>query len=112
MPTHEPVLSEDILRRCAEAARSQTPARPETSAHPETSARPQTPARPAGSVVVLGGVAPDDAPYSLGIDMLVAGGKTNTLTQFADLARQAGLRIVAAAPQPSGHFVVECRPTI
>ena len=76
-----------ILRRCAEAA------------------------RPAGSVVVLGGVAPDDAPHSLGIDMLVAGGKTNTLTQFADLARQAGLHIVAAAPQPSGHFVVECRPT-
>ena len=75
-----------ILRRCAEAA------------------------RPAGSVVVLGGVAPDDAPHSLGIDMLVAGGKTNTLTQFADLARQAGLHVVAAAPQPSGHFVVECRP--
>jgi hypothetical protein len=43
--------------------------------------------------------------------MLVAGGKTNTLTQFADLARQAGLHIVAATPQPSGHFVVECRPS-
>jgi hypothetical protein len=92
-----------ILRRCAQAARPKTPPRPET-------ARPETPARPAGSVVVLGGVAPDDASHSLGIDMLVAGGKTNTLTQFADLARQAGLHIVAAAPQLSGHFVVECRP--
>jgi 2,7-dihydroxy-5-methyl-1-naphthoate 7-O-methyltransferase len=76
-----------ILRRCAEAA------------------------RPAGTVVVLGGVAPDDAPRSLGIDMLVAGGKTSTLTEFATLARQAGLDIAAAADQPSGHYVVECHPT-
>ena len=75
-----------ILRRCAEAA------------------------RPGGAVVILGGVAPDEAPRSLGIDMLVAGGKTNTLTDFASLARQAGLQIVAAADQPSGNFVVECRP--
>jgi 2,7-dihydroxy-5-methyl-1-naphthoate 7-O-methyltransferase len=86
----EPTVA--ILRRCAEAA------------------RPDTPARPAGTIAVLGGVAPDDAPRSLGIDMLVAGGKTNTLTEFADLARQAGLDIVAATSQPSGHFVVECRP--
>jgi hypothetical protein len=86
-----------ILRRCAEAAR------------PEA-ARSGTAARPAGTVVVLGGVAPDDAPRSLGIDMLVAGGKTNTLTEFADLARQAGLDVITAAIQPSGHFVVECRP--
>ena len=82
-----------ILRRCAEAA------------------RPDTPARPAGTIVILGGVAPDDAPRSLGIDMLVAGGKTNTLTEFANLAVQAGLDIAAAADQPSGNFVVECRPT-
>ena len=45
-----------------------------------------------------------------GIDMLVAGGKTNTLTQFTQLARQAGLEIVAARTQSSGRFVVECRP--
>jgi len=75
-----------ILRRCAEAA------------------------RPAGRVVVLGGVSADDAPRSLGIDMLVAGGKTNTITQFAELARRAGLEILAAGTQPSGRFVVECRP--
>jgi 2,7-dihydroxy-5-methyl-1-naphthoate 7-O-methyltransferase len=91
-----------ILRRCAEAAR------PAEAASP-AAARTQA-AHPAGSVVVLGGVAPDGAPRSLGIDMLVAGGKTSTLTQFAGLARQAGLDVVAAAPQPSGQFVVECRP--
>jgi 2,7-dihydroxy-5-methyl-1-naphthoate 7-O-methyltransferase len=75
-----------ILRRCAQAA------------HPN------------GSIAVLGGVSPNDAPRSLGIDMLVAGGKTSTLTQFAELARQAGLEILAAATQASGRFVVECRP--
>jgi hypothetical protein len=51
------------LRSCAEAA------------HPE------------GRVVVLGGVSPDEMPRSLGIDMLVAGGKTSTLTQFTELDR-------------------------
>jgi hypothetical protein len=92
-----------ILRRCAEAARPEA-ARPEAAGHAGTTARA------AGTVVVLGGVAPDDAPRSLGIDMLVAGGKTNTLTEFAGLARQAGLDVITAASQPSGHFVVECRP--
>ncbi len=72
-----------ILRRCAEAA------------------------RPAGTVVVLGGVPPDQAPRLLAIDMVVAGGKTSTLTQFAELARQAGLEVVAARHQSSGRFVVE-----
>jgi 2,7-dihydroxy-5-methyl-1-naphthoate 7-O-methyltransferase len=76
-----------ILRRCAQAA-------------------PST-----GTIAVLGGVAPDEAPRSLGIDMLVAGGKTSTITQFTELARQAGLEILAAGAQASGRFVVECRPT-
>jgi 2,7-dihydroxy-5-methyl-1-naphthoate 7-O-methyltransferase len=75
-----------ILRRCAQAA------------------------HPGGRIAVLGGVSPDDAPRSLGIDMLVAGGKTSTLTHFGELARQAGLEILAAATQASGRFVVECRP--
>jgi hypothetical protein len=79
----EPTVA--ILRRCAEAV------------HPE------------GSIVVIGGVAADEAPRSLGIDMLVAGGKTSTLTQFTELARQAGLEIRAAGTQPSGRYVVECR---
>jgi len=41
---------------------------------------------------------------------LVAGGKTSTITQFTELARQAGLEILAAGSQASGRFVVECRP--
>ncbi len=79
----EPTVA--ILRRCAAAA------------------------RPEGRVVVLGGVSPDEMPRSLGIDMLVAGGKTSTLTQFTELARRAGLEVAAAGPQSSGRFVVECR---
>ena len=78
-----------ILRRCAEAART---------------------VQPAGAVAILGGVSADETPRSLGIDMLVAGGKTSTLTQFTELARQAGLDVIAARTQSSGRFVVECRP--
>jgi 2,7-dihydroxy-5-methyl-1-naphthoate 7-O-methyltransferase len=80
----EPTVA--ILRRCAEAA------------------------RPDGTVAVLGGVSADETPRSLGIDMLVAGGKTSTLTQFTELARRAGLEVVAARTQSSGRFVVECQP--
>jgi hypothetical protein len=80
----EPTVA--ILRRCAEAA------------------------RPHGRIAVLGGVAADDSPRSLGIDMLVAGGKTSTLTQFTALARRAGLDILAAGPQSSGRYLVQCRP--
>jgi len=80
----EPTVA--ILRRCAEAA------------------------RPDGRIAVLGGVAADDTPRSLGIDMLVAGGKTSTLRQFTELAQRAGLDILAAGPQSSGRYVVECRP--
>jgi hypothetical protein len=83
----EPTVA--ILRRCAEAARK---------------------ARPVGAVAILGGVSADEAPRSLGIDMLVAGGKTSTLAQFTELARQAGLDVIAARTQSSGRFVVECRP--
>jgi 2,7-dihydroxy-5-methyl-1-naphthoate 7-O-methyltransferase len=81
----EPTVA--ILRRCAEAAHARD-----------------------GRIVVLGGVAPDHVPRSLGIDMLVAGGKTSTLTQFTELARQAGLEVLAAGPQSSGRYAVECRP--
>jgi predicted enzyme related to lactoylglutathione lyase len=66
----EPTVA--ILRRCAEAASG------------------------GGRIVVLGGVSPDAAPRPLAIDMLVAGGKTSTLTQFRELARRAGLDVVAA----------------
>ena len=74
-----------ILRRCAQAAGSTGTVRT---------------AQPSGHIAVLGGVAPDDAPRSLGIDMLVAGGKTSTTTQFTNLARRAGLEILAAGRRP------------
>jgi len=67
-------------------------------------------AKATGSIAVLGGVAPDDAPRSLGIDMLVAGGKTSTIAQFTELAKRAGLDIAAARSQASGRYVVECWP--
>ena len=67
-------------------------------------------AQPAAAIAILGGVSADAAPRSLGIDMLVAGGKTSTLTQFSELARQAGLDVITARTQSSGRFVVECRP--
>jgi hypothetical protein len=80
----EPTVA--ILRRCAEAA------------HPGT------------AIAILGGVAPDEAPRELGIDMLVAGGTTSPLTEFTELARQAGLDVTAARTQASGRYVVECQP--
>lgn len=73
-----------ILRRCAEAAGS------------------------AGRVLVWGGVAPDGWAPRLEIDMLLCGGRTSTLTEFRELAGQAGLEVTAAGQQPPG-YVVECR---
>jgi SAM-dependent methyltransferase len=75
-----------ILSRCAEAA------------------------RPRGRVVVLKGVGPDAAPRGLTIEMVLVGGKHRTVTEFRELARQAGLTVLAAGQQASGYFVVECRP--
>jgi len=75
-----------ILSRCAEAS------------------------RPGGRVVVLGGVHPDDAPRGLVIEMVLLGGKQRTESEFRQLAREAGLEVLAAGRQPSGQFVAECRP--
>ena len=82
----EPTVA--ILRRCAEAARTSQ-----------------------ATIAVLGGVAADETPRSLGIDMLVAGGKTSTLSQFTELASRAALDVIAARTQSSGRYVVECRPS-
>lgn len=75
-----------ILSRCAEAA------------------------RPAGRVVVLGGVAPEGASRGLVIEMVLLGGKHRTVTEFQQLAREAGLEVLAAERQSSGYFVTECHP--
>jgi SAM-dependent methyltransferase len=74
-----------ILKRCAEAA------------------------RPAGRIVILGGVSLDDAPASLSLEMVLVGGKTNTLAEFRELARGVGLEVCATGWQSSGRFVVEFR---
>jgi 2,7-dihydroxy-5-methyl-1-naphthoate 7-O-methyltransferase len=62
-------------------------------------------------VLVDGGVVADDQPKRLMIEMVLLGGTSNTLTEFRELARAAGLEVVAAEQRPSGRFVVECRPT-
>jgi len=77
--------TEAILRRCAEAA------------------------GPGGRVVVMGGVTLDEAPRCLEIEMLVAGGRNSSLAEFREMALRAGLEVVAAGPQASGAFIVECR---
>ena len=75
-----------VLRRCAEAA------------------------RPNGLVVVLKSVGPEGVPRPLMIEMMLAGGKHRTVTEFRDLATLCGLQVVSAGRQPSGYFVVECSP--
>jgi 2,7-dihydroxy-5-methyl-1-naphthoate 7-O-methyltransferase len=70
-------------------------------------------ARPAGRVVILGGVAADrdKGPSPELLMMVLVGGKARSLSEFRELARKAGLEVHAAGSQPSGRFVVECRPT-
>lgn len=75
-----------ILRRCAQAA------------------------RPNGRVVVLKGVDTNEVSSDLMIEMVLVGGKQRSISQFRELAHQAGLRVVAFGQQASGHSVVECQP--
>ncbi|HXW04350.1 MAG TPA: methyltransferase [Vicinamibacterales bacterium] len=75
-----------LLQRCAEAA------------------------RPSGRLVVLGGITPDEAGPAPELLMLVlVGGRSRTLSEFRELAAQAGLAVSATARQASGRFLVECR---
>jgi len=57
-------------------------------------------------------VSPDEngGPPPDVLMMVLVGGKGRTLTEFRELARTAGLEVHAAGRQPSGRFVVECRP--
>ncbi len=75
-----------ILRRCAEAA------------------------RPAGRLVILGGVTPEERADPELLMLILVGGKNRTLPEFRALARAAGLEVCASGRQPSGRFLVECRP--
>lgn len=63
--------------------------------------------RPSGRIVILSGVSPDDAPAKLSIEMVLLGGKTNTLSEFRELARKARLKVIAAGRLASGRFAVE-----
>jgi 2,7-dihydroxy-5-methyl-1-naphthoate 7-O-methyltransferase len=75
-----------ILRRCADAA------------------------RPGGRVVVIGGVSPDDTPGEVTAELLMMGGWKVTVSEFRDLARDAGLAVTAASHQPPAKFIIECLP--
>jgi 2,7-dihydroxy-5-methyl-1-naphthoate 7-O-methyltransferase len=80
-----------ILRGCAEAA------------------------RPGGRVVVLSGVSPDGQADGAGpspalLEMVLLGGKDRTVAELRKLASAARLEAWASGWQPSGRFVVECRP--
>ncbi|MDX1983739.1 MAG: methyltransferase [Bryobacteraceae bacterium] len=73
-----------ILKRCADAA------------------------RPSGRVVILNGVTPGPLAEPDLLMMVLVGGKDRTLTEFRDLAAQAGLQVRAAGRQNQGRFIVEC----
>jgi SAM-dependent methyltransferase len=77
-----------ILARCAEAA------------------------SPSGRVVVVNGVEPDEqgSPSPNLLMLVLVGGKERSLAEFRPLAQAAGLGVEKAARQPSGRFLVECRP--
>jgi hypothetical protein len=75
-----------ILKRCAEACGTQ------------------------GRLLVLNGVSPDEdgaAPPEL-LMMVLVGGKERTLSEFRQLAAEAGMEVHATYRQASGSFVVEC----
>jgi len=67
-------------------------------------------ARPSGRVVMLGGVNPGEKASPELLMLVLVSGKDRTLGEFRDLARGAGLEVTATGRQPSGRFVVECRP--
>ena len=75
-----------VLRRCAEAA------------------------APSGRVVILKSVVPDGARRGNSVSTLIAGGHDRSVSEFAVLAQTSGLEVISAGQQPSGYFVLECRP--
>lgn len=76
-----------LLRRCAEAARSN------------------------GKVIVLSGVGAGPVADPDLLMLVLLGGKCRTLAEFQEMAAQAGLAIHAADRLPSGRFIVECVPS-
>jgi SAM-dependent methyltransferase len=68
-------------------------------------------ARPAGRVMILGGVTPEEKASPELLMLVLVGGKSRTLDEFRTLAGEAGLEVRASGRQPSGRFIVECRPS-
>jgi hypothetical protein len=58
-------------------------------------------------LIVRGGVAPDDAPRRLMIEMVLLGGTTDSLDAFTARAQRAGLAVVRAGEQADGRLYVE-----
>jgi len=75
-----------LLQRCAEAS------------------------RPGGRIVLLGGVSPEQTASPELLMLVLVGGKNRTVAEFRTLAAAAGLQVHAIGRQPSGRFVVDCRP--
>jgi hypothetical protein len=60
--------------------------------------------------MMLGGVTPEERASPELLMLVLVGGKSRTLPEFRALAGKAGLAITATGRQPSGRFIVECRP--
>ena len=60
-------------------------------------------------LIVSGGVAADDEPRRLMIEMVLLGGRTDSLEAFRERAARAGLDVVRPGQQADGRFYVELR---
>jgi SAM-dependent methyltransferase len=69
-------------------------------------------ARPSGRIVLVNGVSPDmdRGPSPELLMMVLVGGRDRSLSEFRALAHASGLSVTAAERQPSGRYIVECRP--
>jgi 2,7-dihydroxy-5-methyl-1-naphthoate 7-O-methyltransferase len=70
--------------------------------------------RDGGAVVVLGGVSPDSdgPPAGLSPETVLVGGRRRTMQAFTELARRAGLVVVAEAPSSFRGYAVQLRPDL
>ena len=75
-----------ILKRCAEAA------------------------RPSGRVVAFTGAGPGEEASPELLMMVLVGGRSRTLDEFGEMAREAGLEVKAVGRQASGRVIAECLP--
>jgi hypothetical protein len=67
-------------------------------------------ARPKGRIVFFSNTGPEDAASPELLMMVLVGGRDRTIEEYRGLAQRAGLEIHAVGRQPSGKYLVECRP--